>query len=413
MTKPIKTIAIKQAQLKQLSESAGLTMINSTLLAILLAYVLRDLISNTIIIAWLFVFISLNIVRFFAIDKHKQHPELTDAMVDKQLTQFRIGLIASGVLWAIASILMYPTSSLSHQTFFIFMLAGLSAGCVVSYSVDFVSAVTYVMLILLPVLVRLFFGEGEIAFAMTASVLLYIAFMIVSIRHVNRNVLESISARLDADEREQEIKQLAFYDVLTNLPNRRLMHDRLNHALAISKRTGMGGALLFLDLDNFKMLNDTLGHDTGDLLLQQVARRLEACVRSSDTVARLGGDEFTVMLEDLSQDAAEAIKQADAVAKQIITRLNLPYQLNTHEHHSTASIGVAMLVRMEARTTSCLKTPILPCIKPKMQAVTWHVFIGQHFERLPIYNLCKLMIGLLMCAFPVATHTNFRQQRNT
>ena len=365
MTNPAKTIAIKHAQLKQLSESVGLTMINSTVLAIILAFVMRDLISKTIIIAWLFVFISLNIVRFFAVYKHKQHSELTDAMVDKQLAQFRIGLIASGMLWAIASILMYPTSSLSHQTFFIFMLAGLSAGCVVSYSVDFVSAVTYVMLILLPMLVRLFFGEGEIAFAMTASILLYIAFMIVSIRHINRNVLESISARFDADEREQEIKQLAFYDVLTNLPNRRLMHDRLNHALTLSARTGRRGALLFLDLDNFKMLNDTLGHDMGDLLLKQVASRLEACVRSSDTVARLGGDEFTVMLEDLSQDAAEAIAQADVVAKQIIASLNLPYQLNTQQYQSTASIGVAMFGEDGSSHEELLKNADIAMYKAK------------------------------------------------
>jgi diguanylate cyclase len=337
-----KTAAIKHALLQELSAGSGLAMFNSSALAIMLAYVLRDLISNTIIITWLFVFISLNIVRFFAVYKHKQHPELTETMVDKQLAQFRMGLIASGVLWGIASVLMYPPHALSHQMFFIFMLAGLSAGCVVSYSVDFISAVTFILLTLLPILVRLFFGEGEVAFAMTVSVLLYIAFIVVSIRHVNRNLLETISTRYDADEREKQIKQLAFYDALTNLPNRRLMHDRLNHALTLSARTGRGGALLFLDLDNFKMLNDTLGHDMGDLLLKQVANRLEACVRSSDTVARLGGDEFTVMLEDLSQDTAEAITQADVVTKQIIASLNMPYQLNTQQYHSTASIGVAM-----------------------------------------------------------------------
>ena len=362
---PTKTTAIKLAMLQKLLASSGLTIINSSLLAIVLAYMLRDLISPIIIIAWLFVFISLNIVRFFAVYKHKKHPELTEAMVDKQLFQFRIGLIASGVLWGIASVLMYPHHALSHQMFFIFMLAGLSAGCVVSYSVDFVSAVTFVMLILLPMLVRLFFGEGEIAFAMTVSVLLYIAFMVVSIRHVNRNLLETISARYDADEREKQIKQLAFYDALTNLPNRRLMHDRLNHALTLSARTGRGGALLFLDLDNFKMLNDTLGHDMGDLLLKQVANRLEACVRSSDTVARIGGDEFTVMLEDLSQDTAEAITQADVVTKQIIASLNMPYQLNAQQYHSTASIGIAMFGEDGSSHEELLKNADIAMYKAK------------------------------------------------
>jgi len=103
-----------------------------------------------------------------------------------------------------------------------------------------------------------------------------------------------------------EIKRLAYYDPLTGLPNRQLLWDRLKSALASSHRNGRKGALLFIDMDNFKTLNDTFGHDMGDLLLQQVAQRLEFCIREGDTVARLGGDEFVVMLEDLSEQALEA-----------------------------------------------------------------------------------------------------------
>jgi len=139
-----------------------------------------------------------------------------------------------------------------------------------------------------------------------------------------------------------EIKNLAFYDPLSKLPNRRLLLDRLNQALAASARSGQCGALLFLDLDHFKSLNDTLGHDIGDLLLQQVAERLTASVREGDTVSRLGGDEFVVLLEDLSEDSMEAAAYTEDVSEKILLLLNEPYQLNTNTHHCTTSIGATV-----------------------------------------------------------------------
>ena len=141
---------------------------------------------------------------------------------------------------------------------------------------------------------------------------------------------------------EDEIKHLAFYDPLTRLPNRRLLLDRLRQALASIARGGQTGALLFIDLDNFKTLNDTLGHDIGDLLLQQVAQRLESCVREGDTVARLGGDEFVVMLEDLSKDSIEAAEQTETIGRKILSLLNQTYMLGTHQHHNTPSIGATL-----------------------------------------------------------------------
>ena len=141
---------------------------------------------------------------------------------------------------------------------------------------------------------------------------------------------------------EDEIKHLAFYDPLTRLPNRRLLLDRLHQALASSARSGRKGALLFIDLDNFKTLNDTLGHDKGDLLLQQVAQRLSTCIREGDTVARLGGDEFVVMLEDLSNLPQEAASQTKTVGEKVLLSLNQPYLLAGHRHHSTPSIGVTL-----------------------------------------------------------------------
>ena len=141
---------------------------------------------------------------------------------------------------------------------------------------------------------------------------------------------------------EKEIQHLAFYDPLTQLPNRRLLLDRLQQALASCTRSGKQGALLFIDLDNFKVINDTLGHDKGDLLLLHVAQRLTQSVRECDTVARLGGDEFVVILADISAHKLEAAEQTETVGMKILRALNQPYQLTNHEYYGSSSIGATL-----------------------------------------------------------------------
>ncbi len=141
---------------------------------------------------------------------------------------------------------------------------------------------------------------------------------------------------------EERIHQLAYYDALTELPNRRLLMEQLRKALLGCARNRRQGALLFIDLDNFKALNDTLGHDMGDQLLQQVAQRLRESVREVDTVARLGGDEFVVMLEDLSEEPQETALQAEMIGQKLLSELNRPYSLRERPYHSTPSIGIAL-----------------------------------------------------------------------
>jgi diguanylate cyclase (GGDEF)-like protein len=141
---------------------------------------------------------------------------------------------------------------------------------------------------------------------------------------------------------EKKINHLAFYDPLTNLANRRLLLDRLNQVVAASARLLTRSSLLFVDLDNFKALNDTLGHLQGDLLLTIVARRLITCAREGDTVARLGSDEFVVLLDNLSKSELEAATQAEAVAEKILTTLNQDYQLEHGLYHSAACIGITL-----------------------------------------------------------------------
>lgn len=153
---------------------------------------------------------------------------------------------------------------------------------------------------------------------------------------------------------ENEIHHLAFYDPLTELPNRQLLMDRLGHVTQ-STGTRHHGALMFIDLDNFKVLNDTLGHHKGDLLLQKVAAQLSSCVRKTDTVARLGGDEFVVMLEDLGDDPDEAAVRTRVVAEKILGQLREPFDLDGHQHYASASIGVTSLSGLHDNVSELLK----------------------------------------------------------
>jgi diguanylate cyclase (GGDEF)-like protein/PAS domain S-box-containing protein len=165
---------------------------------------------------------------------------------------------------------------------------------------------------------------------------------------ISRNITERKLAA-------EKIQHLAFYDSLTGLPNRRLLLDRLNHALSTSARSGRSGAVIFLDLDNFKTLNDTLGHNIGDLLLQQVGKRLTECLREGDTVARLGGDEYVAVLEDLSDQDTETAAQAETIANKILSALNRPYTLNQRDYHNTPSIGVTLFKGREVDVDELLR----------------------------------------------------------
>jgi len=154
---------------------------------------------------------------------------------------------------------------------------------------------------------------------------------------------------------EEEVKQLAFYDVLTHLPNRRLLLDRLRHALVNSTRNRTNGALIFIDLDNFKLLNETLGHDVGDALLKEVASRLLTCLRDGDTVARFGGDEFVVMLDNLDSAIAVANLQVERVGNKIIQHLNQSYLINDQQLFSSPTLGATFFNGVTDKIEDVLK----------------------------------------------------------
>ena len=204
--------------------------------------------------------------------------------------------------------------------------------------------------------------------------LFWIELDITPIKDANGIATHWVSAARDITQRkiaEEEIEYLAFYDPLTQLPNRQMLMERLERALLQSKvrikniPTNNNGALMFIDLDNFKVLNDTMGHATGDMLLRQVATRLGACVRLSDTVARLGGDEFVVMLESLPEEVPAATDYSRSVAQRILLALSEPYDLAGHQHESTCSIGVTLFSKRKQNMGDLLKQADLAMYQAK------------------------------------------------
>jgi diguanylate cyclase (GGDEF)-like protein/PAS domain S-box-containing protein len=198
--------------------------------------------------------------------------------------------------------------------------------------------------------------------------LYWIELEIVPVDYFNRGLTHWVAVARDITERkaaEDEIEHLAFYDTLTQLPNRQLLMDRLKSALTRSGRTRDIGVLMFIDLDHFKVLNDSLGHARGDQLLQQVAIRLAGSVRLSDTVARLGGDEFVVMLEHLGDDPDLAIDRARAAGEKIRAALSEPYELASHAYHGTCSIGITCFSQQQHGIGDLLKQADLAMYQAK------------------------------------------------
>ena len=179
-----------------------------------------------------------------------------------------------------------------------------------------------------------------------------------------RGVARDITERKRA---EAEIQRLAFYDDLTGLPNRRLLVDRLNQVMAQCARFGTHGALLFLDLDNFKDINDTLGHEWGDRLLREVGQRLTEGLRATDTVARLGGDEFVVVLQGLDGSQTQAAQEVETVALKILARLNQPYEIEERSIHSTPSIGITLFEASPCSAQELLKRADIAMYEAKAQ----------------------------------------------
>jgi len=322
--------------------------------AAVLSGVLWGLIDPVALAAWLCAVGTVSVFRFLAYRRFQASPAEEQGREHWHILS-NLGVLLSGAAWGSTSLFLFPEQSMVHQVFLAFLLAGMSAGAVSTLSAVYGLAVAYLTMCLLPLLVRLLIAQQPLGEVMAIMTALFAVMMLISSRRLSQTILESLQIRQENRHAEETIRHQALYDELTGLPNRRLLLDRLGQEISRSDRHGHMGAVLFLDLDHFKTINDSLGHRIGDNLLQAVASRLQTRAREEDTVARLGGDEFIVLLSEIADDAGVAASNTQKIADELIELFRAPFSIGGHELHLSASIGMALFPMGQASPEELLQ----------------------------------------------------------
>ncbi|MGP1716735.1 MAG: putative bifunctional diguanylate cyclase/phosphodiesterase [Methylophilus sp.] len=303
----------------------------------------RHFIDHTILVIWTVIFLCAYGSRaYFSFLYYKDQQRALHSR--RWLHWFRFTTGFCGLAWGLAGILLFPEAAPANQAFLIFALVGVSGAGIVIYSVDSLTTNLFTGGILLFMIPRFIAHGSSVSIALAVLFIVYVLYVTVAGHALAKSLRENISLRIASNLDNKKVHQLAYYDFLTNLPNRRLLSDRLQQAFARCARSQSYGAVLSLDLNNFKGLNDSKGHQAGDELLQQVATRLQQCLRKKDTIARMGGDEFIAVLDELGSDKTEAIKSAQVAAEKMMAVFSQAFQLQQSKYRTTPSIGICLFL---------------------------------------------------------------------
>ena len=321
---------------------------------IALLMVQRDLIRHDILAVWSAIFSVSYGLRAYVTYRYHQDPKRAQHSV-QWLQWFRATTAFSGISWGLAGILLFPEADTAHQAFLIFALVGVSGAGIVIYSVDTLSTNLFSGAIMAFMIPRFLLHGSPVSIALAVLFIVYVVYVTVAGRSLAKSLRENIALRIASNLDNKKVHQLAYYDFLTGLPNRRLLTDRLNLAFARCARSQSYGAVLCLDLNNFKGLNDSKGHQAGDELLQQVASRLQKCLRKKDTIARMGGDEFIAVLDELSIDRTAAIRSAQRTAEKMMAAFEQPFQLQNTRYRTAPSIGICLFLGEQSNEAEVLR----------------------------------------------------------
>ncbi|MGJ8619775.1 MAG: putative bifunctional diguanylate cyclase/phosphodiesterase [Methylophilaceae bacterium] len=336
-----------------LFKSHNRSLLASIVVAVSLLLVQYKLIDQTNIIIWVIIFVLAYVSRTVLTSKyHKSINSEQD--VAKWLQLFRIFSGFCGFAWGMSGVLLFP-SDIAHQSFLIFALVGVSGGAVIVYSIDMICSNLFVTALLLPTVYRLISNGSTFTVVIAVLFVVFIIYITLAGRELAKSLRDNITLRVAASHDNERVNKLAYYDVLTNLPNRRLLSDYLNQVFSSCEETKCFGAVLFLDLDDFKNINDIRGHNAGDLLLQQVAQRLQESLRPDDFIARVGGDEFVVVISDLGYKKLKASQTCKLIAEKLINALAQSFKLDSYYYRTSPSIGICVFLGEEFDETEVLR----------------------------------------------------------
>ena len=325
---------LEKEALRLLYASLPVTTLISVVLGFTLVMILSEQIPRTSLFVWFILLIAVSLLRFVAYycfrHLQQEHPR-------HYLWGFRLGVLFSGLLWGWSGYIVIEQADVVYQIYISFILAGVVAGASSSLSADKYSVVIFIAAVLVPHITYYFLIGNETSIGMAIGLIVFTAFMLFTARVHGINFFENYQLRLQAVESEKAVKHFAYHDSLTDLPNRLLFNDRLKQSLIAAKRNSRILGVMFIDLDGFKGINDTYGHDAGDELLKMVAEKVRLALRQSDTLSRIGGDEFLVLLPEVVSTAAVI-----DVAKKIALIIDKPFQLDDAVLDISASIGVAI-----------------------------------------------------------------------
>ncbi|MDP5071976.1 MAG: EAL domain-containing protein [Congregibacter sp.] len=325
-------------------ESLSVSVFAVVLNTFFVSYLLWTPQNSRTVIGWCVVTLA---IAGYRVGTSLRYRRRSDAQRDAGSTRWYrvmlLGAFLSGSAWGAAGFLLYDPQDMLNQSLLAFVIAGMCAGSIVSLSAFLEASTVFLATSLLPFLARLVLEGSAESSVMALMVGLYLIMMTAFARRVNSTVIYGLEMTYLRSQAEDTIERQALFDDLTGLPNRRLLKDRVGQALARAKRNKTQAALLFLDLDFFKRINDSLGHSAGDQLLVEVARRLEGFLRDADTAARLGGDEFVALLSDIEGDTEHTVSVVRRRGEALRRAIEAPINILENEVHITVSIGVSLL----------------------------------------------------------------------
>jgi len=334
-------IDIKTEQVRHIYSAVPLSVLAIFINSLLLGIILWPVVDSKLILIWLTTTNLISALRLWHYMKFKgSDPSQTG--ISRWENQALITSTLSGLLWGFAGLFLFPSNDIAYQVFLAFVVSGMCAGAVTTLSAHTSASLPFIGLAITPVVLQFSTLGSSLGYAMAFMSSLFLIILLATSVRLNRTIMGALEMRYGRQVAEATIQRQALHDALTNLPNRRLLFDRLRQELARSQRHQHLGAIMFLDLDHFKTINDSLGHLVGDEILIAVADRLKERLRDEDVIARLGGDEYVILVSEVGNTLGEVTSRTRLFAEELLALIRNPFDIKGHTLHVTASIGIAL-----------------------------------------------------------------------